>query len=69
MKFIKLISFLLFFISQLFFAQELPPIIKFNSNYYKAGSQNWMIDQDKSEFIYFANNEGLELLPLSGRIN
>jgi hypothetical protein len=40
MKFIKLISFLLFFISQLFFAQELPPIIKFNSNYYKAGSQN-----------------------------
>lgn len=46
MKFIKLISFLLFFINQLFFAQELPPIIKFNSNYYKAGSQNWMIDQD-----------------------
>ena len=59
MKFIKLISFLLFFISQLFFAQELPPIVKFSSNTYGAASQNWMISQDQNQFVYFANNEGL----------
>ncbi len=59
MKFIKLISFLLFFISQLFFAQELPPIVKFSSNTYGAASQNWMISQDQKQFVYFANNEGL----------
>lgn len=59
MKFLNSYIIILVFVSQFVKSQELPPIIKFNSNYYKAGSQNWMIDQDKSEFIYFANNEGL----------
>ncbi|ALM50678.1 LuxR family transcriptional regulator [Flavobacterium psychrophilum] len=40
-------------------AQELPPIIKFSSGNYNAGNQNWMISQDNSRFMYFANNEGL----------
>ena len=40
-------------------AQELPPIIKYNSTTYNAGNQNWMISQDKNEYLYFANNEGL----------
>ncbi len=41
------------------FAQDLPPIIKYNTSIYAAGNQNWMISQDKNRFIYFANNEGL----------
>ncbi|MNJ98075.1 bacterial transduction protein [compost metagenome] len=40
-------------------AQELPPIVKFNSGIYNGGNQNWMISQDNSRFMYFANNEGL----------
>ena len=40
-------------------AQELPPIVKYNSSIYNAGNQNWMISQDKNDFVYFANNEGL----------
>jgi AraC family chitin signaling transcriptional activator len=59
MKFIKLISILPFFIIQLISAQELPPIVKYNSNMYGAASQNWMISQDENQFVYFANNEGL----------
>ena len=41
------------------FAQDLPPIVKYNSTTYSAGNQNWMISQDKNHFVYFANNEGL----------
>ena len=52
-----------YFIISLFycslFAQELPPIVKYQSTQYGAGNQNWMISQDKNHFIYFANNEGL----------
>ena len=40
-------------------AQDLPPIVKYNSTTYSAGNQNWMISQDKNHFVYFANNEGL----------
>lgn len=40
-------------------AQDLPPIVKYNSSTYNAGNQNWMISQDKNHFVYFANNEGL----------
>lgn len=40
-------------------AQDLPPIVRYNSSTYGAGNQNWMISQDKSQFVYFANNEGL----------
>lgn len=42
-----------------FFGQELPPIVKYNASTYNAGNQNWMISQDNSNYIYFANNEGL----------
>jgi AraC family chitin signaling transcriptional activator len=40
-------------------SQELPPIIKYTSNTYGAGNQNWMISQDKNNYMFFANNEGL----------
>nr|WP_315155016.1 triple tyrosine motif-containing protein [uncultured Flavobacterium sp.] len=42
-----------------FIAQELPPIVKYSSNTYGAGNQNWMISQDQNQYLYFANNEGL----------
>ncbi|MGC4039465.1 MAG: triple tyrosine motif-containing protein [Flavobacterium sp.] len=41
------------------FSQELPPIVRYGSTAYGAGNQNWMISQDKNQFVYFANNEGL----------
>ncbi len=41
------------------YGQELPPIIKYSPTIYGAGNQNWMISQDKNNYIYFANNEGL----------
>lgn len=40
-------------------AQELPPVVKYKSQFYNAGNQNWMIAQDAHHFLYFANNEGL----------
>ncbi len=51
----------LFFFIQFFFgfSQELPPIIKYSPTMYGAGNQNWMISQDKNNYVYFANNEGL----------
>ena len=55
----KFLSFLLFTGTFFCFSQELPPIVKYPSNVYNAGNQNWMISQDKNQFIYFANNEGL----------
>ena len=53
-----------FFVYSIFFsfcsfAQELPPIAKYQSNTYGAGNQNWMISQDSNQFLFFANNEGL----------
>ncbi len=41
------------------FSQELPPIIKHTPSSYEGGNQNWMISQDKNEYLYFANHEGL----------
>jgi AraC family chitin signaling transcriptional activator len=40
-------------------AQDLPPILKYDTSSYNAGNQNWMIAQDNNHFVYFANNEGL----------
>ena len=40
-------------------SQELPPILKYTPTIYGAGNQNWMISQDKNNFIFFANNDGL----------
>ncbi|HDZ06850.1 hypothetical protein LCGC14_0050360 [marine sediment metagenome] len=40
-------------------AQELPPIQNFTPIEYKAGNQNWSIDQSNDKFIYLANNSGL----------
>ena len=52
--------FVLLFISTTFsFCQELPPIVKYSPTTYAAGNQNWMISQDKNNFIFFANNDGL----------
>lgn len=39
--------------------QDLPPIVKYKSDIYNAGNQNWMIAQDKNHYVYFANNDGL----------
>ena len=33
------------------YAQQLPPIVKYPSSVYSAGNQNWMISQDKNQFI------------------
>lgn len=41
------------------FAQEFPPILNFTQSEYAAGTQNWMISEDKNHFMFFANNEGL----------
>lgn len=52
--------YILFFLTYFFtFSQELPPIVEYAPNYYGAGNQNWMISQDKNNFMFFANNEGL----------
>ncbi len=50
---------MLLLISLAGFAQELPPILKYTPEIYNAGNQNWMISQDGSNYMYFANNEGL----------
>lgn len=56
----KNVLFFVFFLNFFpLFSQELPPIVKYNSNVYGAGNQNWMISQDNSNYIFFANNEGL----------
>lgn len=41
------------------FSEDLPPILKYLPQEYKAGNQNWKIGQDKDNLMYFANNEGL----------
>ncbi|HEY9185943.1 MAG TPA: triple tyrosine motif-containing protein [Salegentibacter sp.] len=40
-------------------AQELPPVINFNSNFYAGGNQNWMVSQAANDNIYVANSSGL----------
>lgn len=57
MKFKLALLWLLFPVFAL--AQELAPIVKYNSATYNAGNQNWMISQDSQRFLFFANNEGL----------
>jgi len=44
---------------------SIPQIENYSSLDYKAGSQNWNIDQDKNGIMYFGNNEGL--LTFDGR--
>lgn len=51
--------FLLFIFAMPGFAQELPPILAFRTDEYHGGSQNWMLSQSPSQFIYAANNLGL----------
>jgi AraC family chitin signaling transcriptional activator len=53
------ILFYLVFSFSFSFSQELPPIVKYASNHYGAGNQNWMISQDQNRYLFFANNEGL----------
>ncbi len=57
-SFLSYLSFLIV-ISVTAFAQELPPIVKYTQTTYGAGNQNWMIGQDKNNFLFFANNDGL----------
>ena len=40
-------------------SQELPPIINYPADVYRANNQNWMISQGPQGFIYAANNDGL----------
>ncbi|NRT15678.1 ligand-binding sensor domain-containing protein/DNA-binding CsgD family transcriptional regulator [Flavobacterium sp. 28A] len=53
------ITYLLLLMTAFVFAQELPPIVKYTPTNYNAGNQNWMISQDDSQYVFFANNEGL----------
>ena len=55
----KNLAFYFLFICTMVCAQELPPIVKYQSTQYGAANQNWMIAQDKNHFLYFANNDGL----------
>ena len=41
------------------FSQELPPIVNYYPEVYKAGNQNWAISQSIQKNIYVANNNGL----------
>ncbi|HEX8270842.1 MAG TPA: triple tyrosine motif-containing protein [Flavobacterium sp.] len=50
---------LLLLVSCFSYAQELAPIINYDAETYKGGNQNWMIGQNKDQYIYVANNEGL----------
>ena len=50
---------LLFFLQQLFVAQELPPVVIYDERDYNAENQNWSISQSENGFIYVANNKGL----------
>lgn len=62
MNSIRTSTFLLYFtlfLSFYGFSQQLPPIVKYPSSVYNAGNQNWMISQDKKQFVFFANNDGL----------
>ncbi|NBU81608.1 MAG: LuxR family transcriptional regulator, partial [Flavobacteriaceae bacterium] len=56
---ICIIRTIVFLFSYFSTAQELPPIVKYAPSFYAAGNQNWMIEQAKNHFMYFANNEGL----------
>lgn len=47
------------FLSIAAFSSDLPPILKYLPQEYKAGNQNWKISQNKHNLMYFANNEGL----------
>src|SRR6478609_3133937 len=62
MKIIK-IQLILFLMSNIIIGQikdvGIPLIKNFNKNEYKAGTQNWCIDQDKNGNIYFGNTDGL----------
>ena len=40
-------------------AQELPPVILYDSKEYGAENQNWSISQADNKYIYIANNKGL----------
>lgn len=59
----RLISYLFLFVPILLFGQVKEIGTPFIKNYPRkitqAGQQNWMIDQDSSGIMYFANNEGL----------
>ncbi|MCB0382767.1 MAG: LuxR family transcriptional regulator, partial [Psychroserpens sp.] len=46
-------------ISQVSFAQEIPPIEVFSNSAYDAENQNWSISQNSKKYIYVANNNGL----------
>ena len=63
----KVLKYFLFYViltnTQSYFSQVknigLPEIKNFSKVDYKGGTQNWSIDQDSNENIYFANNDGL----------
>ena len=55
---IKFSSLLLLF-SWLSISQELPPVLNFGPNDYKAGNQNWMVSKSETGNVYVANSMGL----------
>ena len=53
------IYFILFIFCATLSAQELPPILNFLPEDYKAQNQNWAVSQSQDKLIYVANNSGL----------
>lgn len=62
-KYCILVAIFHFFTGTFIFSQQLPlglPNIRnFKKEIYKAGTQNWCIDQSSKGIVYFANNDGL----------
>lgn len=55
-----LIKYILLFFSIQAHFQEIPPVENYSSDKCDgSGNQNWTISQDKNQYIYAANNEGL----------
>lgn len=57
MRLLPIFFFFLYF--QLGVAQEIPPVVSYGAEDYKADNQNWSITQSEEGWIYVANNKGL----------
>lgn len=57
--FLSMLFFLLFFNSPTLYADWQRPVTNYTRHSYKAGTQNWMLEQHDNGWIYVANNKGL----------
>lgn len=56
---LKRFLYIFFLLINTSFSQEIPPIQNFSFVEYNAGNQNWMVTENNSGSIFFANNKGL----------